>query len=172
MSNLLARFRISYASSEFDLTQVVEQVSRQLHRYTPPEMFATLILGVVDPASHEICYVNAGHNPPIMRRSDGRIELLEPTGFMIGAFDFGKWDCGCTEMNPGDLLTVFTDGVTEAENEEDEQYSDERLEQYLAGIDNVTPEEAGRELVDDIMKFTMGAPQSDDITILMIRRDQ
>jgi len=171
MSNLLASFRILYTSSDFDLLRVVQQVSGQLHKYTPPEMFATLMIGVADPVSHQISFVNAGHNPPIIRRTDSSIELLEATGFMIGAFPSGDWENKSIKMNPGDLLTIFSDGVTEAENEKDMQYSDERLEQFLSGIENTTPEEASRLLVADIMKFTEGAPQSDDITILMIRRD-
>jgi len=91
MSNILASFRILYNTPDFKLNDVVDMVSGQMLKYTPPEMFATLFIGLVDPMRHLVSFINAGHNPPLIVRTDGKLEHLEPSGIMIGAFDVGGW---------------------------------------------------------------------------------
>jgi len=86
MSNILASFRILYNVTEFSLTDVVNMVSHQLFCSSGAADFATLFVGVIDPATNRLSYINAGHNPPILVRADGRHEYLEASGTMIGAF--------------------------------------------------------------------------------------
>lgn len=171
MSNLLAAFRILYPNPDFTLEQAVLQVSKQMFLYTAPEMFATLFIGTFDSNTFELSYINAGHNPPMIHRTNGKVEELSASGIVIGAFDFGAWDMQTTQLESGDTLVVFTDGVTEAENHQKDQYHEERLIKFLESHPGMDPEPMAKELLADIMKFTEGAPQSDDITMLIVRRD-
>jgi sigma-B regulation protein RsbU (phosphoserine phosphatase) len=172
MSNILAAFRISYSIPRFDLREIVTSVSLQMFKYTSPEMFATLFIGLVDGAGHRITYINAGHNPPILLRRDGRMEHIASSGIMIGAFDFGEWKEGTVDMGAGDVLLVFSDGVTEAENRTGQQFSDERLERFMTGMTGRQPAEVAGLLLDEITEFADDAPHSDDITMLLVKREE
>ncbi len=170
MSNILASFRILYADESFDPTRAVNQVSAQLFRHSAAEHFATLLIGLLDPENHSLTFVNAGHNPPLLVRTDGSIERIEASGIMIGAFDYSGWSESVTRLSPGDLLITFTDGVTEAERGDD-QYSDKRFEELLVSIRDKTPREMAREIMKDVERFVEDTPRSDDITMLIIKRD-
>lgn len=170
MSNILASFRILYDDS-FDLNKAVRQVSLQMFRHSSTDHFATLFIGCLDQKTHTLTFINAGHNPPLLTRKDGKLEYLEPSGMMIGAFDFSSWSEDSVKFEPGDMLTVFTDGVTEA-GAEDEEYSDERLEKLVVEHRNETPKSLTRTIMVDIDSFIGNAPQSDDITMIVIKRDE
>jgi len=169
MSNILAAFRIMYESSEFDLGKVVEKVSMQLFRYSDPGHFATLFIGLTEPDGKTIRYINAGHNPPLVVRSDGSLEHLEPSGVMIGAFDFGGWEEQEIELSENEFIFIFTDGVTEAERDNN-QYGDARMEKLVAEARVLSPCEIVGRLMDDINGFMGDAPRSDDITVLILKR--
>ncbi len=170
MSNILASFRILYESEDFVLKQVVKRVSLQMHRYSASGDFATLFIGIVDPDKNQIKFVNAGHNPPLLVRNAGKVEYLETSGLMIGAFDFADWTEGVVQLEKDDLLFVFSDGVTEAQREEI-QYGDERMEQLVVKARMKHPREIVDYLMDDINDFMGDAPRSDDITIFLIKRN-
>lgn len=169
MSNILASFRILYSITEFTLSETVSLVSKELFASSTTSDFATLFVAVLDPKTHVLKYINAGHNPPVLVRADGSRELLQPSGTMIGAFDLGVWDESEVVMNADDLLFVFTDGVTEAECGE-EQYSDARTEKMAIELHHLEPEEFVTRLTADIMEFIGSTPRSDDITMLVLKR--
>jgi serine phosphatase RsbU (regulator of sigma subunit) len=170
MSNILASFRILYCEDSLDLSRAVNQVSLELFKHSAPDNFATLFIGLLDPATHKIAFINAGHNPPLVIRQNGQREYLEASGTMIGAFDFTGWTEDSVDLNSGDLLLIFTDGVTEAEKGDD-CYGDERLEQLVIGSRDNDPEQMARIIVEDVEKYVEGAPRSDDITMLLIKKD-
>jgi sigma-B regulation protein RsbU (phosphoserine phosphatase) len=170
MSHILASFRVLYDSSSFDLCAAVKRVSMQLFRHSAPEDFATLFLGMLDPRQDAITFCNAGHNPALLVRQGGDTEELGASGTMIGAFDFGEWNETTVQMFAGDMLFVYTDGVTEAEREE-KQYGDERTKDVVTRCRHHPPEEIVRSIVDDIKSFVKDAPRSDDITMLLIKKD-
>ncbi len=169
MSNILASFRILYETECMDLKKAVEMVSLQLFNNSLPGDFATLFIGILDPATGKVDFVNAGHNPPLLLRNDGRMEKLEPGGTMIGAFDFMIWETDSTQLSVGDLIFIFSDGVTEADNG-DEQFGDERTEKYILESSKSNPKEIILQLMTDIETFMGGAPHSDDITMLALKR--
>jgi len=171
MSNILASFRILYDSKEFNLTKAVTDVSLQMFKHSTTENFATLFMGCLDNNNNTLTFLNAGHNPPLLVRKDGKLEFLEPSGTMIGAFDFSTWKEDTVVFNPGDSLTVFTDGVTEAGAEE-EEYSDERLEALVVEHRNETPKSLTRTIMVDVDTFIADAPRSDDITMIVVKRDE
>ncbi len=170
MSNILASFRIQYSEPDFNLIKVVRQVSLQLHRYTAAEDFATLFIGLVDPKNHTLSYINAGHNPPMIAKADGSCNWLGPSGTMIGAFDFSDWQSEQTEFVCGDLLFVFTDGVSEASNKGN-HYGEDRMQGVIVGSRNFPPQDIAGKLFKDILSFVEEEPRSDDITMLFVKRE-
>jgi len=171
MSHILASFRILYDDEHFNLSRAVKKVSDQLHAHSGSENFATLFIGIVNPHDHKLTYINAGHNPPLLVRESGKLEHLDPQGTMIGAFDFSSWEPDTVVFHPGDFLVTFTDGVTEA-GIEDEEYSDERLEALVVAKRGESPSSLARIIVDDVDSVTRGTTRSDDITMVILKRDE
>lgn len=169
MSNILASFRILYESSPFDLVEAVKRVSLQMFKHSSPGDFATLFIGLVEPNTGKVRFINAGHNPPLLIRSDGTIENLEASGLMIGAFDSASWTEESIELQDDDVLFIFSDGVTEAERD-GEQYGDDRMERLVLEARKKAPKEIACCLMDDINIFMGDAPRSDDITMLIIKK--
>ena len=172
MSNILASFRIQYHNPDFDLARAVESVSLQLCNYSKSENFATLFAAILDFETNSINYVNAGHNPPLFINADGDLDYLEATGMMIGAFDFATWEEKSIKLSPSDLVLIFTDGVTEADNGNvEQQYGDDRLEQLAVSARALAPEELNQKILDDVDAFVGDAPRSDDITTMILKRE-
>jgi sigma-B regulation protein RsbU (phosphoserine phosphatase) len=172
MSNVLAAFRILYCAQDFDLFDVTSRVSKQLLRVSRPEDFATLFICELCPKSHVLRYINAGHNPPLMARGDGTLEDLQPSGIPIGAFDISNWKEEKLDFGIGDFIFMFTDGVSEATNNQGEMYEEQRLKKFLLSSPGQSPDELSELVLDEIKAFTGGAPQSDDITMMILRRDR
>lgn len=172
MSNVLAAFRILYCAQDFNLLEVTSRVSKELLRVSRSEDFATLFACELCPKTHSLRYINAGHNPPMMVRRDGNVEQLEASGIPIGAFDISDWEVSCLEFELGDFLFMFTDGVSEATNTKGEMYEDDRLEHFLINSRHKSPDELTESVLDEIKSFMGGAPQSDDITMMILRRDR
>lgn len=170
MSNILASVRIYCQRKEIDLLEAVELISKQLCRYSRSTDFATLFVGRLNPETHQITYVNAGHNAPYLVRADGSVEELGASGVMVGAFDFATWEKAESVLNPGDLLFIFTDGVTEAETESGDMYSEERLVELLKAERTLPADALATRVYEDIKAFVKDAPSSDDITMLILKR--
>lgn len=170
MSNILASFRILYEQPSFNLSKAVAQVSLELNKYSAAEDFATLFVGILDPANGKLSYVNAGHNSPLLVRARGSIDKLNATGFMVGAFPFGDWTEETASFSSGDQLVVFTDGVTEAEGPKG-LFGDDQLEELVLLHRLLSPDELEIKITDAIKAFVDNTPQSDDITMLILRRD-
>lgn len=139
--------------------------------HSQSNMFATLFFGMLDPETGALSYVNAGHNPPLIidPQNQVRARLLN-TAMPIGMFPDVEFGVEHAQIEPGETLLAFTDGVTEAKNAIDEQFTDERLAELVG---HMPPTAAG--LLDliqaDLQKHVGAAPQSDDITMLALRRD-
>jgi serine phosphatase RsbU (regulator of sigma subunit) len=146
------------------------EVNRALIEQSSAEMFVTVFYGILDPATRTLVYAIAGHNPPIVRRASApvRIEQLPASGPMIGLFNEVKLIDAMISFAPGDMLVMHTDGLTEAGNANAEMFGDERLIQIV----QAHPAASAQELLDAVMTqattFAGGAPQSDDITLLVI----
>jgi len=171
MSNILASFRIQYHDPSFNLLDVIRLVSKQLWRYSAPEDFATLFAAIIEGPTGTVRYVNAGHNAPLLVRQSGAIEHLEPTGTLIGAFDMDPWTEAAQQLSDGDLLFVFTDGVTEA-MKGNEQYTDARMEQMVSSVRNLDPATIAARVTEDIENFVGDAPRSDDITMAIVKKER
>ncbi len=169
MSNILASFRVMYHSTDFQSLRAVELVSRELCKHSALGDFATLFIGVLDPQTHELRYVNAGHTFPMLVYPDGKTEYLESSGVMIGAFDQSTWEEKQCTLDPETLLFVFTDGVTEAARGE-EFYDEGRMEPKVIEFSKNPPAEMAALLMQDINEFADDPAGNDDITMLILKR--
>jgi sigma-B regulation protein RsbU (phosphoserine phosphatase) len=149
------------------LPDLVARIDRHLQRYAATRKFLTAFFGLLEPSTGTLRYVSAGHNPALLRRADGGMEQLKATGVPMGMFPTATWREETLKLLPGDLLCVYTDGVTEALNAVDEEFGMERLERLL---DGATPDEICRRVFDAIGVFASQVPQYDDQTLLLVRR--
>jgi len=150
-----------------DLAAAVRFANENLSDHNDAEMFVTAWIGVFDCKTGEIAYVNAGHNPPLIKRADGSVEWVrERSGIVLAAIGGASYRVHVCRLEPGDSILLYTDGVSEAMNVEGELYGEERLEAMLkrSGRQFVTEVEA------DLAAFSEGAEQSDDITMLALGR--
>ncbi|MBK9153134.1 MAG: SpoIIE family protein phosphatase [Chloracidobacterium sp.] len=169
MSSLHAAIhaQISAGSS---LDQTVSSVNRYLAENTPANRFVTLFAAELDPSTAHLRYINAGHNPPLVGRSNGSIEQLASGGFPLGIIPNAEFDAGEIVLGPGDALVVYSDGVSEATNLSGEEFGMTRLETVLKG--NLQRSAAGiRDKVESSLSaFTQTAPANDDITLVIVKR--
>jgi len=152
--------------------EALRQVNRALLTQSSADMFVSVFYAILDPTTSTLTYTNAGHNRPIVRRASAlaETELLLGGGVVIGILDEVRLADATVTLAPGDVLVAYTDGLTEAFNANHEMFGDERLIQIIGAH----PSASAQELLDAIMAqvhtFTGGAPQSDDITLLVMHR--
>ena len=130
--------------------------------------FTTAFLAEYDPASGTFTYINAGHNPPILRRDSGAIERLTSGGLPLGIRAEGGYQSGTVSLQAGDWLVIFTDGLIEALNQCEEEYGEQRLLNVLQGGTTETPSELLRRMMSDLDLFVGATPQHDDVTCMLL----
>jgi serine phosphatase RsbU (regulator of sigma subunit) len=136
----------------------------------PSNRFITFFFCVLDPATGELAYANAGHNPPILVRANGDAEMLEGGGPVLGILSIAPYSEMHAKLEPGDMLVLYSDGVTEANNAAFDQFDEERLIEVL----KVNRHEPAATIVEAVTtaltEFCAGAPQADDITLVVAKR--
>jgi phosphoserine phosphatase RsbU/P len=131
--------------------------------------FTTAFLGELDLAGRTMRYTCAGHNPPVLRRAAGVLERLEAGGLPLGVMASARFEQGAVTFGSGDLLLVFTDGVTEAENERQVEYGEPRLLEVVRGLGTGTAAEGLKMVMSAVDAFVGRTRQHDDITALVMR---
>ena len=150
---------------------VLREVNDLLSEDNDAMMFVTLLYAVYNPATGQLTYANGGHNTPLILHADGTSTELPLTGgIALGVMDDMDFDQGSVTLAPGDALVLYTDGVTEAMNQEHEELGMERFQQILAAAPSHAPEDINKAIFDGIRAFAGEAPQSDDITCLTLSR--
>lgn len=129
--------------------------------------FATLFFGVLDPGSGDLLYINCGHNPPRIRRADGQLVRIQPTGPALGMLAGSTFRVGQARLDPGDLLYVFTDGVSEARNAVGEQFGEDRLDAIISQRVGSAADVLSR-VENGLAAFVGAAGQFDDITMMAL----
>ena len=152
--------------------KVFQRASRLLYRRTPPERYATAILVALQPATGDLRYVNAGHVPGLLIRSDGVTERLEATGKPIGILPDSDYTAGRTRLEAGDMLVLYTDGLNEAENADDEQYGVDRLAEICRRSSELPLTRLATAIEVDLARFVGDVPFADDRTTVLIRRSR
>ncbi len=169
MASLQARVQVLLEEPD-DLPRLMSRLDRVMAKNCPGNRFVTMFVCVLDPSTGDMTYCNAGHNPPLLARAEGQVEQLRGGGTVLGMFpDLGYEERRC-RMEPGDLLALFSDGVTEATSPGDEEFGEERLASLLAEARG-KPAAAVLECVARALaEWTAGAPPTDDITVVAVRR--
>ena len=150
--------------------EIFNSISHLLFERTPPEKFATSFLATVDPKTGVLHYCNAGHNPALLLRDDGEFEWLESTGMPLGILPEGVFTAGERNLGVGDTLVLYTDGITEPENPEEEEYGQDRLGEVCVKNRSEPIGELMAAIEEDLYHFDRGVPLPDDRTLVLIRR--
>jgi len=167
MANLQA-FLQSVAKQNFPLAEATNLINDLVSGNTTMGSFITFFWGILDDQKREVTFVNAGHNPPLLVR-DGKLIKLKKGGMILGVMETTiPYESEIVQLDEGDKIFLFTDGITEAMNNEMEEYSDERLESFVTDLRKENAQQALDEVVENVTQFTEGAEQSDDITCLVI----
>jgi|GEM_PF-584249 len=166
MSNMQAAFR-AMVEPEMPPRAVVTRLNQVMAGQMAAGRFITLFYGVYDARTRHLDYVNAGHCPPFLLRRDGRTELLEEGGLITGVFPNATYDQGQVQLNPGDCLVLFTDGITEAEDPDFEPFGEERLLELVRRHFSAGPEQVVESILADVRQHSEGEPQ-DDLTLMVI----
>jgi sigma-B regulation protein RsbU (phosphoserine phosphatase) len=170
MSNVQAAVRV-FASSTAAPAEVCAKVNRILCGNLAANKFVTFVYGVLDTRCGRFTYVNAGHNPPILATAAGRVGELRDGGMALGFDADETYAEGHVDLGPGDCLLLFTDGLTEAEDEAEQPFGPERLaERLVAGLDIPVPQQLER-IVDEVCAFG-SEPLRDDSTALLLARER
>jgi sigma-B regulation protein RsbU (phosphoserine phosphatase) len=149
--------------------KILESVNRTLAMDNDACMFATVFLAILDTSTGQLLFSNAGHNPPLLMSAHGAHYLTMQPGLMIGPIEDTVYKTESIMLQPGDTLLLYTDGVTEAKNLQDQLYSESQLQTAFQRVANADLKEIISYISDDVAKHANTAPQSDDITMLVLR---
>ncbi|MCE1189981.1 MAG: SpoIIE family protein phosphatase [Ignavibacteria bacterium] len=168
MANLQA-FLKSICKKEEPIGQATALINDLVAENTSDGRFITFFWSYLDILNKKLTYVNAGHNPPLLFRNNS-LTYLDKGGIILGVMrTLVPYSVDEVELQSGDCILMFTDGVTEAKNTDDNEYSDERLEKFFINHSSISARDLVRAILQDLQLFTAGAAQSDDITILVIK---
>jgi sigma-B regulation protein RsbU (phosphoserine phosphatase) len=134
-------------------------------------MFVTVFYAILDPASGILCYCNAGHNPPYLLRNNAEPQPLRKTGIPLGIVHDTIWTAETVRLEPGDMLVLYTDGVSEAQNSNGEFFDTERLLDAARNYRERTALAVQEAILAAIDGFVGDAPQFDDLTVMALLRD-
>lgn len=170
MSSLQARVHVVFEEPDH-LAQKMTRLNKGTCANCPDNRFITFFTCIADPKSGDVVYTNAGHNPPLVVRAKGGFETLQGAGGMIlGILPMAQYQEANITLNPGDILVLFSDGVTEAVDPEDHDFGEERLANLVALLRDRPAAEIVEEVHRAVHAFTQGAPAADDITVVVARR--
>jgi len=143
-----------------------------VYKSSPINTFITFFFCEINRQTGELKYINAGHNPPLVIKNSGQVSCLESSGFALGMFPHEKYELGKIHLRSEDVAVLFTDGIPEGRNTAQDEYSDERLKNLAIEKRNFTASKLSANIFEDVEKFTAGAEQADDITLVVIKRSQ
>ena len=169
MALLLAVLR-TLVDEKLESRALVARLNTQICRHSPGARFITLLYGVYTPSTGGLTYVNAGHNPPLLKRVDGAIERLGGTGIALGMFDGSTYQAVDTVVGPGDLLVLYSDGITEAEDPAGQPFEEAGLERFLAAHGADSPAVMAPAILQAVESHARDSRFTDDLTVLILKR--
>jgi phosphoserine phosphatase RsbU/P len=168
ISNVQSSLRTAALLAGNDGAAVLDLVNRQAHAAALADRYVTLFYGVFDAQARTLHYVNAGHNPPMVMRRDGSVDWLETGGAPVGIFSDWAYEEGAVQLDSGDLLVAYTDGVTEAMNPAGDQWGVEGLRRAAAESAAHSADDVVRTIFTSMDEFSQGR-QNDDATVVVMR---
>jgi serine phosphatase RsbU (regulator of sigma subunit) len=168
MANLQANLRSQSATAREHPQRFLQSVNQLFFENTSESSYATLFFGEYDDRSHRLRYANCGHYAPVLLRGDNRCERLESTGTVLGLFR--EWRCSVedTELSAGDVLCLFTDGITESFNDAGDEFGEDRLIETLLRNRKSSPQAILEAILEQVRAFSPGE-QTDDITLIVAK---
>jgi len=176
MAQLSAHVRFALLSSS-DAGEALTRLNRDLSKVMQSDRFITAVLAVLEPATGKIAIASAGHMPPLVCRTDGQVDEVgsEVNGFPLGIFDDVVYSQSTGTLGPGELLMLYTDGLSEAMNPDEELYGLDRIREKLSAIHgqlkgDCDAKVVGRHLLDDVARFAADRPAIDDMCLVCLSR--
>jgi serine phosphatase RsbU (regulator of sigma subunit) len=169
MALLLAVLR-TLVDERLEARALVARLNTQICRHSPGSRFITLFYGVYTPSTGGLTYVNAGQNPPLLRRTNGSIERLGGTGIALGMFEGSTYQAMDTTVGPGDLLLLYSDGITEAENPSGQPFEEAGLERFVAARGGEPPAVLAPAILQAVEAHARDSRFTDDLTVLILQR--
>lgn len=169
MSSLHAAVH-AQADTHRSIVKTIQAVNRYLTESIPPNRFVTLFYAELDPDAGQLTFLNAGHNPPLIVHAGGTMEQLASGGLPLGIMEDAEFREGRTQLHHGDVLVIYSDGVSEAVNPSGEEFGPTRLYEVVAR--NLDASAGGiRDRIESALtKFCQGTPAADDITLVIVKR--
>ena len=167
MSNVEATLR-AFCTGDRPIPEAIRSVNQRMSLASSGGKFITLFYAEIDLASHTMRYTNAGHNYPLLRRADGRIERLEAGGLILGLFADAEYTQGEATFGPDDSVLLYSDGISEAMDSRGQEFGEDRLEELWKSLGPMPAEGAMAHLFSEVERFRGSAAQSDDMTAVMV----
>lgn len=149
---------------------LLERLNRVVCANFPPNRFVSLFFCQLDPSDDDIVYCNAGHNPPLLVRRGGAVERLSGGGAILGLDAGMAFHTKRCATEPGDVIVLYSDGVTEATSPDGEDFGEERVAEIVARSSGASAQDLVHEISGQVAAWTRGAPASDDVTLVVVRR--
>ena len=163
-ASLIAEIRNNYA-----IRSIMFKVNNLLFESTAPDIYVTAVYGVLDTKNRIFTFANAGHNAPILRHAEGKMEYLTQGGLALGMFENSKYEERPIKLNAGDIIVFYTDGVTETKNEKEEEFGTARLKQAIDDSHKLGALQIQENIQEAVKDFTSDLNQADDLTLLVIK---
>ena len=169
MMGLQARVQV-LADEPQDLAAVINRLNKITCQNCPSNRFITFFFCVLDPSTGDLSYCNAGHNPPVIVRKNGSVEYLDGGGPVLGIVPIANYAEYKVKLECGDVLAIYSDGVTEATNAKNDEFGDERFAEVLKATRQKSAAEIVGAVNQALTDFAAGSPAADDITLVVARR--
>jgi sigma-B regulation protein RsbU (phosphoserine phosphatase) len=169
MSSLHAAVR-AQSQARTSIGEVMGEINHYIFENSPPNKYLTLFYGALEPESGALVYSNGGHNPPILVRRSGEVSTLDKGGLPVGLMQMAEYSEDSVQFQPGDVLVIYSDGITESINDSDEEFGEERLIEVVKH--NIHRSASGiRDRIDEALsRFVGSAAPVDDMTLMIIKR--
>jgi len=172
MALLLAMLR-TLVDEGLETGRLIERLNVQVGKHSPASRFITFFFGLYDPATGVLQFVNAGHLPPLIRRADGRFDRITGetgSGLALGMFEQAKYATNQINIEAGDVLVMYTDGITEAEDHTGQAFEDSGLESVLTSVWTSDSLQVGRGILEAVERYAGDVRLADDLTALVLKR--
>jgi sigma-B regulation protein RsbU (phosphoserine phosphatase) len=169
---IMASFRASLKAeirNNYAIRTICFKVNNLLYESLERENYVTAVYGVLDIKNRIFTFSNAGHNPPILRKKEGKIRHLTEGGLALGVIQNSEYKERVLNLKPGDVILFYTDGVTEAKNESDEEFGTKRLEKILSDNPDLKARELQDKIYQEVRSFTGTESKEDDLTMIIIK---
>jgi len=169
MSSVHAAVR-AQSQTRSTISEVMSEINEYIFENSPPNKYLTLFYGELDPQTGALAYSNGGHNAPMLVRNTAEVERLDKGGLPIGMMQGVKYQQGSVEFNVGDVLVIYSDGITESVNERDEEFDEDRLIEVLKNSLNRSASGIRDRIDEALSRFVGTAAPVDDMTLMIIKR--